>query len=55
MIDDVRIEKLPVVGAVVEVYTIEADDTLAVLKEAVKKLQRAVLRYEAGFDRDIGR
>jgi len=45
MIDDIKIEKLNV-GAVVEVYTIEAADTLEILREASKKLQREVLRYE---------
>ena len=55
MIDNIKIERLPVIGAVVEVYVMESHNTLEILREAAKKLQREVLRYEAGFDSDINR
>lgn len=55
MVDNIKIERLPVIGAVVEVYVMESHNTLEILREAAKKLQREVLRYEAGLDRDINR
>ena len=46
MLDDIKIEKLAVIGAVVEVYVLERDNTLEILREASKKLQREVIRLE---------